>query len=126
MDLITHIYENYARIYRSGMAENNEILRASYNAEEPLESLIERLNECADFATAAGAPVLETQLVRIAYRLMLETGKYPEYCRTWRNHYEKSWTIFQSHFIESQDDLRERHQTSCQGGYGANNLVGIK
>ena len=42
MDIIKHIYEHYARISPSDMAANDEILRASYNTEEPLESLVER------------------------------------------------------------------------------------
>ena len=62
MDPITHHYENYARISPSDMAENDEIIRASYNAEEPLESLIESLieslNKCVNFATAYSKPVL--------------------------------------------------------------------
>ena len=57
------------------MAANDERLRASYNAEEPLKSLTERLNKCAEFATAADDPVSETQLVRIAYSQVAETGK---------------------------------------------------
>ena len=52
-----------------------ERLRTSYNTEKPLESLIERLNKCADFATAVSKPVLETQLVCISYRLVEETGQ---------------------------------------------------
>ena len=64
------------------MLANEKILRASYNAEEPLKIPIERLNECADYSTAAREPVLETQLVRIAYQLM--------------------WTAFQAHLIEAQ------------------------
>ena len=56
------------------MAENNETIQVSYNAEEPLKSLIERLNECTDFGTTAGEPVSETQLVRIPYGLMAKTG----------------------------------------------------
>ena len=79
-----------------------------------------------EFATAAGPPVSETQLLRIAYRLVVETCPYPEYCRAWRNQDEKSWTTFQAHFIETQADLRERQKTSHQGGYRANNLVGIE
>ena len=57
------------------MVANDEILRASYNTEEPLESLIKRLNKCADFATASGEPVSETQLVRITYGMVAETGQ---------------------------------------------------
>ena len=79
-----------------------------------------------DFSTAAREPVSETQLVRITYGLVAETGHYPEDCRAWRNQDDKSWTTFQAHFIEAQADLRERQQTSRQGGYGANNLVGIE
>ena len=66
MDLLTHLYKDYANISPSGMAENDERLRAAYNAEEPLESLIKRLDECTDFATEDRKPVSETQLVRIA------------------------------------------------------------
>ena len=108
MDLIKHLYEHYACISLSEMAANNERLRAYYNAEEALESLVERLNECADLATAACKPVLETQLVHISYGLVAETFQYPEDCRAWRNQGEKSWTTFQDHFIEAQADLRMR------------------
>ena len=81
MKLINHLYKQYARISSMGMAANDEIIRASYNSKEPLESLTERLNECADFVTAASEPVSETQLVRITYVLVAETGQYPEDCR---------------------------------------------
>ena len=99
MYLLTHLYKNYARISPSDMAANDERLRAQYNAKEPIESLIERLNECADFTTAAGETVSDTQLFHIAYVLVAETGQYPEGCRAWRNQDDKSWTTFQGHFI---------------------------
>ena len=59
MYLLTNIYKNYARISPSDMAAKGERLRSLYNTEEPLESLIERLDECTDFVTAAGEPVSE-------------------------------------------------------------------
>ena len=82
MDLIKHLYEHYAFISPSNMVVNDERLRVSYNAEDPLESIIERLNDCADFATADGEPVSETQLVCIAYGLVAKTGQYQEDCRS--------------------------------------------
>ena len=126
MDLLDHLYNNYALVSSTDMAANEKRIRASYNAEEPLESLIERLNECADFTTAASEPVLETQVVRIASVLVAKTRQYPEYCRAWKNQDDKSWTSFQAHFIKAHADIRERQKISRQGGYGANNLVGIK
>ena len=89
MDLIKHIYEHFTRISLTYMAAHDERLRASYNSEEPLKSLTKRLNKCADFSTAVSDPVFYTQLVRIAYGLMVNTGQYPEHCRTWRNQDEK-------------------------------------
>ena len=73
IELITHLYNNYTRISATDIAANGGRLCVPYNAEEPLESLIERINECTDFATASSEPVSETQLVRISYRLVAET-----------------------------------------------------
>ena len=57
-----------------------------------------------DFATAAGEPVSETQLVHNTHQLEADTGQYPEYCRDWSNQDDKSWTTFQAHFIKAQVD----------------------
>ena len=75
MDILTHLYKNYARISPSDMTSKNERLQALYNSEEPLENLIKRIDECADFVTASGEPVSETQLVRITYGMVAETGQ---------------------------------------------------
>ena len=56
------------------MSENDEQIRSPYNAAEPLKVLIERLNDCADFAAAARNPVSNTQHVCIAYGLVAEMG----------------------------------------------------
>ena len=84
---------------------NDNRLRTPYNKEDPLESLIERLNNCADLSTAASELVSETQLVCIAYGMVSDTGKYPEYFWAWRNQYKKAWTSFQTHFMQAQADL---------------------
>ena len=78
MDLISHLYMHYTRISPTDMEANNKILRAPYNTKDPFKSLIERLNKCADFASAAWDLVSETQLLSIAYGLLAETGQHPE------------------------------------------------
>ena len=126
MELITNLYEKYARISSTDVAANNKIIRSPYNVEEPLKSLIKRLNECEDFATSVSELVSDNHIVRITYGLVSETGQYPEDCQAWRNQTKKSWKSFQYHFILVQADIRERQQTSIQGGYGSNNLVWIE
>ena len=81
-----------------------------------------------DYTTKTGEPVIEGQVVRIAYGLVAETGKFQEDCRTWQAKLEpeNTWTKFQAHFIKAQDDLQEQQKNSHQGGYHtgtANNSV---
>ena len=60
------------------LADNDRKLQETYNTEEPLKSLYTRLNECVDYSTAAGEPISEVKVVRIAYGLVLETGQFQE------------------------------------------------
>ena len=53
LELIQHMYTQYAHISAKYIASNNKILLSSYNAEELLEGLIERLNEWANFEADA-------------------------------------------------------------------------
>ena len=85
MELITNLYDNYARISSTDVAANNKIIRSPYNVEEPLKSLIKRINECEDFATSVSELVSDNHIVRITYGLVAETGLYPEDSRAWRN-----------------------------------------
>ena len=101
MELISHLYKNYALISSTDMAANNKILCATYNTEDLLESLIESINECADFATTASEPVMETQIFCIAYGLFSEIGHYLENYWAWRNQDDKYWKHFQANFIEA-------------------------
>ena len=69
---------------------------------------------------------MDTQIIRITYRLIAEMEQYPEDCRAWTMLENKYWTYFCSQFIEAQSDLREQQQTSLQGVYRANILVRIE
>ena len=70
LQLILHLYDQYARISTIYLAANYANLREPFNPSNPLESLYMRLNECIDCATAAGEPITEGQVVRIAYAII--------------------------------------------------------
>ena len=125
LDIIQNIYTQYTCIYATEMSANDKRLQYPYNAEKSIEGIIERLNECSDLAAAASDQVSTTKLVHITYGLIEETGQYPEDFQEWRMHENAYCTSFQFHFIKAKSELRERKQTSRQGGYGSNNLVGI-
>ena len=110
LTIVIHLYVNYARIFATDLADNDKNLREPCNSDEPLKSLYTRLNECDDYATAVGEPIIEGQVIHIAYSLVTETGQFQEYCRTWcsKSELENTCTQFQAHFIKAQADLRER------------------
>ena len=85
LQLLNHLLVHYARILATDLAKNNKKLRESYNLEKPLESLYTRLNECMDYATAADEPIIEGQVVRIAYGLVAETGQFQDDFQTWQS-----------------------------------------
>ena len=76
-----HIYGNCARIFAMDLAYNDKKLRDSCNPNEPLNSPYTRLNECVDYAAAAGNPITEGQFIRISYVLVVEMGQFQEDCR---------------------------------------------
>ena len=82
--IVQHLYSNYACISAKYMSKNVKRLRYPYSAEETLKGIIERLDKCYDFAVAASEPVYKTQVIRIAYKLVADTGEYPEGCQAWR------------------------------------------
>ena len=78
MNLFSQLYAHKVQILVTDLADNDRKLRENFNPDEPLESLYTRLNKCIDYATAAGEPITEGQVVCIAYGLVTETWQSQE------------------------------------------------
>ena len=91
------------------LAENDTKLREAFNFDEPLKILYARLNECVEYPTTANDSVTEGQIVCIAYGLIVETGQFQEYYRTWhaKLNPKKTLTKLQARFIKDQTDLHK-------------------
>ena len=83
LQLLSNLYNNYARILATDLVKNDKKLREPYNPDKPLNSLYTRLNKCVDYTTAAGKPIFEGQVVRISYGFVAETGQFQEDCQIW-------------------------------------------
>ena len=58
------------------LEENETKLWEPFNPDEPLERLYTKFNERVDYATVAGDPVMEGQIVLITHGIVAETGKF--------------------------------------------------
>ena len=76
LTLLSNLYAHYAQILVTYLAENNRKLQETYNPDEPLEILYTKLNKCVDYATAAGEPITEGQVIQISYGLVVVTGDF--------------------------------------------------
>ena len=58
------------------LAENDRNLRETLNPEKSLKILYTKLNECVDYA--AVNPIIDGQVMHIAYSLVTEMGQFQE------------------------------------------------
>ena len=70
------------RISTTDLVANDAKLQYPYNPDEPLKSLCTRLNECVNYATAAGETFTKGNIFRITYGLVVEMVQFQEDYRT--------------------------------------------
>ena len=70
-------------ILATDLAKNDKKLRESYNPNDPLKSLYTGLKKCQGYATVAGKPITEGQVVCISYSLVAGKSQFQEDCQTW-------------------------------------------
>jgi hypothetical protein len=126
LQMITHLYTSYAKISESDLEENDARMKADYDVNQPIEVLIDQIDDAVDMAAAGKTPYTPEQVVTIAYTLIFKTGLFADDCKIWRRRttVEKTWTEFKRVFTLAHQELRESTHTSKGSGFhSANNAV---
>ena len=78
------------------LEDNDKRARAEYNVNQPVEFLINQIDDSVDIAAAAVNPYLAEQVVTIAYNLVFKTGMFADDCKMWsrRDPADKTWPHF--------------------------------
>ena len=58
LQMLTHLYAAYAKITEGGLEDNNKRMRANYDVNQPMEVIIEHIDNTVDMAAAADNPYL--------------------------------------------------------------------
>ena len=108
-EIFNHLFTNYGNISPQDIVNNQERMMKAWNPEMPLENLIDQIEDCQEFAESAGQPYTAAQILNSAYNLVFKTGLYFDDCRKWNAKpvADKTWTNFQTHFQQAQNQLRE-------------------
>ena len=93
-------------------ARNNAVSHTSVHSDS-INNVFDLIDEYADMAEAHGTPEPEAQLMSIAMIILMRANIFAEGITAWNNlpPANKSWTSFQHHFVQVQDDYKRARPT---------------
>jgi hypothetical protein len=122
LQLLSHLYATYGRLSPADLQANDARLRTGYDPNQPIEALIDQVEDAVSLAAAANTPYTAGQIVSIAYTHVFATGMFPEACREWRRRplQEQTWVNFKTDFAIAHQEYRESQTTNQAGYHNAN------
>jgi hypothetical protein len=125
LQILDHLYNEYARISAADLQSNDVSFKSAYDPNLPIESLFDQIENAVEFAAAGNTPYSPEQVVATAYQLIYATGMFLDDCKLWKRqpgHY-KTWDNFKRDFALSHREFREAKVTSAGAGYQSANSV---
>jgi hypothetical protein len=83
LQLLTHLFTYYAIIATTELTQKYERLNASYDPNQPIETLFHQIQDARAFGVAGGQPYGATMIINVAYTLVFNTGLFPDACWAW-------------------------------------------
>jgi len=84
LQILTHLLTYYAMIAPAELTQNYERLNTPYDANQPIETLFQQIQDARAFAVAGGQPYGAAMIVNVEYTLAFNTGLFPDACRAWQ------------------------------------------
>ena len=124
-DILQYLFRNYGQITPIDIDANEQRMKADWNANDPIDVLINQIEDGMEFADDAGQPYTPQQVLSMAYTLVFKTGMFTEDCRRWDAllPVDKTWPRFKTHFGDAQRLLRLQQRTSRQSGFHQGNAA---
>jgi hypothetical protein len=117
--IMEHLLGTYGRILPSKIVRNDALFRKEFDANEPIETLYEQIEDAMQLATDADAAYNKNQVLANALNLIQCTKMYRQACHEWQRlpDVDKTWPNFKDHFTEAANELREDQTTGQETGY---------
>ena len=126
--MLAHLYLAYTKISDGDLEENDKQMRADYDVNQPMEVLIDKIDDAMEIVDAANNPYSAEQVVTAAYNLVFKTGMFADdyKMRRRRDPADKTWAHFKTYFTVARQELHKSQQTSQGVGYHSSNNVTIE
>ena len=119
--IFTYLFDTFGNITDMSLAEaRNNAVSHTYVHSDSINNVFDMVDEYADMAEAHGTPEPEAQLMSIAMIIIMRANIFAEGIIAWNNlpTASKSWTSFQHHFIQVQDDYKRARPTDTSATLG--------
>ena len=126
LTMLQHLKSAYGTISIADRHANHQRMVAPWHPPTPIESLFKQLTEGMRLAKAGDEPMVDSQVARIGYNIILRTGVFTDACREWRlkTLEHQTFSEFQQHFRRMDQDRLETVTTQSAGYHGSANLAG--
>ena len=125
-DILTHIFEHYARIDDEIIFQNKRTFEAAPDMSKPIDVYFCKQEDCQIIATDGGIPISEAEMVLVLQQHMGESGLVGSAYTKWRSKpaEERTWISAKKFFRSALRDAQARNK--IEGGereYAANATV---
>jgi hypothetical protein len=107
------------------LTQNYERLNSPYHPNQPIETLLQQIQDARALAVAGRQPYGAAMIVNVAYTLVFNTGLFPDACRAWQSRAiaGKTWAQFKLDFATTHREFRLTNQTAQQSGFHSANMM---
>jgi hypothetical protein len=127
LTILLHLKATYATIEPKEIENNRAWLTATWNPEDPIEELWQRIQESQRFATAAHEVITDADAaaLRLTLGVFEATGVFITATEKWRDKDQADWTmvIFQDHFTRANKERIRKLAAQAAGYHGAHSAI---
>jgi hypothetical protein len=123
-DMLDHLFETYGNITAVNSEINFEHMRRVWDPQQPMETLFNQIQDCADYSEAGGFPIGPSQQINVGYAKIFATWHFMSSCCRWNEKPAavKTWTHFKSHFAAAHRQHKQMQvETAANAGYHSAN-----
>ena len=110
IQIMDFLYKTYGRITPQMLDEKEiSVKNHVFDPHQPLDVTFNLVEDLMDYATAAGSPYTEMQLMNITYNVINKTGMLKDGIKTWIKipRGQRSWIQFKQHFYSALQEWSE-------------------
>ena len=101
--MLKYLYTTYANITPANFINNDARLNTAYDMNQPIERLIEKIEDAVEYADAGHNPYTPLQVVTNAFQLVFQTVMFIQDCKDWKSKTiaDKTWANIKTFFATS-------------------------